>query len=105
LNEALAWTLRALAPEDAVLAWHAETNRGHTGLNNGRPTRTLLLRYIVKDELDKYAAMDFYIKGWNSLRSAIEGPKHALKATDPKVLIPTAMTVEGLLHLLLKSVG
>jgi hypothetical protein len=47
LMEAVDWTLRLLAPDDDVLAWHASENRPDSELHMGKPTRPLRLRYVA----------------------------------------------------------
>jgi len=101
LMEAIDWTLRLSAPDDGALAWHAVENRSSKELNNGRPTRALRLRYVVRDHPEKNSTVNLYLKAIQELVGIIQGPKHELHPPSAKALTSVALTVEGLLHFIL----
>ncbi|MEY2470775.1 MAG: hypothetical protein QOK28_104 [Actinomycetota bacterium] len=100
LIETVDWTLRTLAPDPEVLRWHASEARPAKELHEGKPTRALRLRFAVRDQPDKSKALDLYLKALTALVSAVQSPKHAIDLQAPKALVPVALSVEGLLHLL-----
>ena len=97
LAEVLDWTLRSLAPNEPVLEWHQAEGRSTNELHNGKPTRNLRLRYIVRNHPEKQSSLDLYLKSANELIKAIQKPKHELLISDVRRLTPIAMTVESLL--------
>lgn len=100
LMEAVDWTLRLLAPDDDVLAWHASENRPDSELHMGKPTRPLRLRYAVRDRPEKLPALTLYVRTIQELVSVIQAPKHSVETRAVEALTPIAMTVEGLLYYL-----
>jgi hypothetical protein len=101
LMESVDWTLRTLAPEDEVLAWHDAQGRPSDEIVSGRPTRKLRFRYIVRDQPHKEPATDLYRRAVGDLVRAIQRPKHHLQATNPRALAPIALSVEGFLLFLI----
>jgi hypothetical protein len=100
LMEVIDWTLRMLAPDKDVLAWHAAENRPDVELHNGDPTRPLRLCYAVRSNPDKLRALKLYLKTFQELVSVIQSPKHAIETRAVEALAPVAITVEGLLYYL-----
>jgi hypothetical protein len=101
LTELVDWTLRLLAPDADVLAWHAAEHRPAKELHEGRPTRTLRLRYAVRNQPEKNSTLDLYLRSVQGLGETIQGVKHSLARQSHRALTPMAMTIEGLLHFLL----
>jgi hypothetical protein len=99
LMEALDWTLRLLAPEDDVLAWYAaQVPKPPNALDEKRrPTRSLKLRFTVRDNPEKAFAIDLYQRAIKGLVGSLQDPKHGIGTTDPRALAPVAMTVESFL--------
>jgi predicted pPIWI-associating nuclease len=98
LMEAVDWTLRTLAPEEDVMVWRRANDPKEGDLDkNGRPTRVMKLRYIVRDKPEKLPAMNLYRRAIGDLVEAIQSPKHGLRTTDPKALAPVALSVESFL--------
>lgn|GEM_PF-2209472 len=99
LMEAVDWTLRLMAPPDAVLAWYGEQEpKPREALDaNQMPTRVLKFRYIVREKPDKAFALDLYRRAINDLVRALQDPKHGSRTSDPHALAAVAMTVEGFL--------
>jgi hypothetical protein len=99
LMEAVDWTLRLKAPEDAVLAWYEDQEpKPSEGLDaKQRPTRALKLRYIVRENPNKGTALNMYRRAIGDLVGALQDPKHGSRTTDPRTLAAVAMTVEGFL--------
>jgi hypothetical protein len=101
LMETIDWTLRLLAPDAETLAWHAAEKRAGSELHDGRPTRTLRVRFAVRNQPEKNSGLDLYLKATGELVGVIQNPKHALVANHERTLAPVALTVEGLLLFLL----
>ncbi|HVC14239.1 MAG TPA: hypothetical protein VND62_05200 [Acidimicrobiales bacterium] len=101
LMEAVDWTLRQLAPDGDVLAWHTESRRPGSELSEGRPTRTLRIRFAVRDRPEKREAIELYLRSAEGLVKALQGIKHGLEPRARSALVPVAMTVEGLLDFIL----
>jgi hypothetical protein len=101
LMETVDWTLRTLAPNEEVLAWHASEKRSIKELHEGKPNRALRIRYVVRAQPEKNSALDLYLKALRELVCAVQAPKHAIELHSPRALVPIALSVEGLLHLLL----
>jgi hypothetical protein len=99
LMEAVDWTLRTLAPEDETLAWYAGINPKPSDAldDRGRPTRSLKLRFIVRDDPGKAFAIDLYLRAIKGLVGSLQDPKHGNRTTDPGTLAPIALTVESFL--------
>jgi hypothetical protein len=98
--EALERALRALAPEDDVLAWHAAGGRPTSELSNGRPTHGCRVRYVLRDgKRGRLAAAqaDAVVVQVNELRSALQAGKHA-SAAAVSSLRAHLLAVEAVLH-------
>ena len=100
LMELIDWTLRELAPNDAVLAWHSTEGRPAKELHEGKPTRPLRVRYAVRQYPEKNSSLNLYLKAVAELTDTIQGAKHGLDRNSRKALVPVAMVIEGLLHFL-----
>jgi Predicted pPIWI-associating nuclease len=100
LIEVIDWTLRTVAPDGAVLTWHAAEQRPEGELHNGKPTRPLRVRYAVRSHPEKAGAIELYARTTSSLVSVIQDPKHAIETRAVEALAPVALTVEGLLYYL-----
>ncbi len=101
LQEALDWTLRLLAPEGDVLAWHASERRLPSDLRNGHPTRPLRVRYIVRGHPEKQSSVGLYLKVLPELLQAIERHKHGLIQPPRRYMEPLAKMLESILQCLL----
>lgn len=101
LMELVDWALRLTAPDAAVLDWHAAEGRPSSELHNRSPTRTLRLRYAVRDQPGKKSALELYLKTVQQLTGVIQQPKHAVELGDERALAPIALTVEGMLLFML----
>jgi hypothetical protein len=101
LMEVVDWTLRLLAPDAAVLAWHSTEHLPESDLHNGRPIRTLRLRFAVRNSPEKNFAIKLYLRSLQELVGAIQEPKHSLWIANEAVLASIAMAVESLLLFLL----
>lgn len=77
IQELLDSALRLAAPDDDVLAWHVARNGAADELNkDGRPTRGLRVRYIVRERpQDKTAKL--FSGSQNKLTEALQQAKHA----------------------------
>ena len=80
--EALERTLRALAPDAAVMAWHAENRRPSSELDErGRPTYGTRARYILRDHGSQQklvvSQVEAVVEQVPELRSRLQAAKHA----------------------------
>lgn len=103
LMELLDWTLRLAAPNDEVLAWHDRENRSAKELHEGKPTRSLRAKYILRDRSADTKIARMYLRSLSELSDIIEGHKHGLGASDVDAVKPLLPTVEGLLVFLFVS--
>ena len=81
------------------MAWYAEQDpKPPNALDEkGRPTRSLKLRFTVRDHPEKTFAVDLYLRAIKGLVGSLQDPKHDLRTTDPRALAPVALTVESFL--------
>jgi len=101
VQELLDGTLRCAAPDDHVLRWHAETKRDANELHNGKPTRVLRAKYLVRDRADGPAAR-LFLSSINGIVGVLQSGKHSLDADHtPYAAGYVLNTVEGLLGFLL----
>lgn len=80
--EALERTLRALAPDEHVLAWGAGQTEPWTGLDsNGRPTYALRVRFVLRERKGDrglvLSQVDAIVGQVPELRSRLQAGKHA----------------------------
>lgn len=97
MMEAIDWALRLAAPNDDVLAWHSTTQRPQDELHNGKPTRTLRTRYLLRDRPDEAKAAEMHIKSLAALATIIQNAKHGLEGASPAAVRMLIPTVEGFL--------
>jgi len=100
LVELIDWTLRRAGPEKDVLAWHAGAARSPSELDDGRPTRGLRVRFIVRERPDA-AAADFYARAIGDVLRLLQGHKHGSGAQHLAALARLVPTVEAYLAFLL----
>lgn len=101
VQELLDGTLRCAAPDDHVLRWHTETQRDANELHNGKPTRVLRAKYLVRDRADGPAAR-LFLSSINGIVGVLQSGKHSLDADHtPYVVGYVLNAVEGLLGFLL----
>lgn len=98
--ELIDWTLRWAAPNDRVTAWHTEGSRPPDELIDGRPTRALKVRFIVRDRPDA-AAAEMYVKGITELLKLLQGHKHGSGDHELAAVGRLLPTVEASLAFLL----
>jgi hypothetical protein len=104
--EVLDRTLRALAPTQHVLDWHARTGRTVKEPHNGGPTRTLRVRYVLRDEPDPrvgrlaVSQAEAIAAQVAPLHGLLEAGKHA-SAFAMAALEAQLLSVEALLYQLL----
>lgn len=101
LMELVDWTLRLLAPDNEVLAWHAADNRPAKELHDGRPTRPARVSFVVRNSPEKNSSLSLYLKAVQELAKLIQDSKHPIEVGRARALAPIALTVEGVLHFLL----
>lgn len=102
--EAIDRTLRALAKEEDVLAWHAEGRRPAKELNDGKVTRTLRVRYILREQARSEVklterAVEAVVEFAAALSGPLQDAKHTLDASIARVrsLFAAAEAALGLL--------
>lgn len=97
LMELVDWSLRIAATDDDVLSWHALGRRPMSELNDGRPTRSLRAKFILRDRPDDQTAARLYLRALNDLVEIVQSLKHDLEANDVVAVARLIPTVEGLL--------
>ncbi len=91
------------APTEEVLAWHLATSRSSSELHNGRPTRALRMRYLLRDrDPDGVTATTFIRHGLDVL-NLLQGMKHSDKSAKASVLGVLIVSIENLLGFLLAA--
>jgi len=95
--ELVDWSLRIAAPDDDVLSWHALGRRPRSELHDGRPTRSLRAKFILRDRPDDRTAARLYLRALNDLVEIVQSLKHDLEANDVVAVARLIPTVEGLL--------
>lgn len=100
LVELIDWTLRLAAPDAAVLSWHAAESRPGDELNQGRPTRALRIRFVVRARPDALAA-EMYVSSLRELMKLLQAHKHAAGEQQLAAVARLVPTVEAFLSFLL----
>ena len=104
LMELIDATLRAAAPDGPVVAWHARERRPADEIHNGRPTRTLRVRFILDGRPEAAAAVDLSRKALGEFVSLLQGGKHDTRPRSLESVAQLIPMVEGwLLYLLPES--
>lgn len=101
LMECVDWTLRTVSPDGDVLPWHQQCGLPADLLHKGKPTRSLRLRFAIRNQPEKEFALPLFLKTVAELVSAIEGRKHRLEINPERALIPLVLTAQGFLLFLL----
>ena len=97
LMELVDWSLRIAAPTDEVLEWHRREGRPGEELNEGRPTRALRAKFILRDRPEDRTAARLYLRSLSDLIELVQSLKHELEPADPVAVARLIPTVEGLL--------
>jgi hypothetical protein len=102
--EALEWTLRALAPDEDVLAWYASPGRPVVELDSrDRPTYATRVRWILREPEHKghrrliTVQVEALVTQSTELRSRFQASKHAGQG-DVEVLRAYVVALEAVLH-------
>jgi hypothetical protein len=103
LMELIDWALRLGAPDAEVLVWHARQGRGTEELHEGKPTRSLRAKYILRDRSVDARVARMYLRSLSELTEIIQSQKHGLGSDDVDTVAPLVPTVEGLLVFLFIS--
>lgn len=101
LVELIDWSLRLAAPDEAVLDWHVAEHRSPTELHEGRPTRGLKVRFLLRYHGADGVAADTYAKHVAEILKLLQGGKHHLVDEDLTIIRHTIPSVEGLLSFVL----
>lgn len=103
LMELIDWALRLGAPDEEVLPWHAQEGRSADELHEGKPTRSLRAKYILRDRSVDAKVARMYLRSLGDLTEIIQSQKHGLGSDDVETVAPLLPTVEGLLVFLFIS--
>ena len=103
LMELIDWALRLGAPDDEVLLWHASEGKGAEELHEGKPTRSLRAKYILRDRSVDARIARMYLRSLSELTEIIQSRKHGLRSDDVGTVAPLLPTVEGVLVFLFIS--
>jgi hypothetical protein len=78
LVEFIDGTLRLAAPDGDVLSWHRDNQRPKDELSqDGRATRALRARYLMRDRVDEADSAEVYIRSLIGLMESLQKKKHA----------------------------
>jgi hypothetical protein len=90
--EMLDRSLRAAAPDAAVLSWRQATGRPDSELNDGRPTRALRFRYIAHEARLPEPLIQSQVTSLSALMKEAQKAKHsvAVEHTTARVFLITA---------------
>lgn len=97
LQELVDWTLRLAAPDEDVLRWHATTNRPETEVHEGRPTRALRGKYLLRNRPQDQTPGRLYLRSLSDLTETLQHNKHGLEPVSEQVAGLLILTVESCL--------
>lgn len=102
IQELIDWTLRLAAPTDDVLAWRAIHGESRGDLNkDGKPTRGLMVRYIVGNRAQDETAK-LFMSSLNKIVKALQQAKHSFEGpTGPVMIRSVLLNTESFLGFLL----
>lgn len=102
IQELIDWTLRLAAPTDDVLAWRANHSEARDDLNrDGKPTRGLMVRYIVGNRNHDETAK-LFMSSLNKIVKALQQAKHGFEGpTGPAMIRSVLLNTESFLGFLL----
>jgi Predicted pPIWI-associating nuclease len=99
------WCLRTAAPDEAALGWHMQESRLACELHNGRPTRALRMRYMLRARNpDGPVAQTFVDHALATVRN-LQEIKHTSKQDDLHALAAMIMALETVLAYLFGPSG
>jgi hypothetical protein len=76
VQELIDGTLRAAAPDADVLAWHTATGLSADELHTNGPTRSLRVKYAIRNRPDQTKAARYYLRGLSDVVSVLQEAKH-----------------------------
>lgn len=96
--------VRLGAPDEEVLLWNSRGGKGGgQELHEGKPTRSLRAKYILRDRSVDARVARMYLRSLGDLTEIIQSQKHGLRRDDVDAVAPLLPTVEGLLVFLFVS--
>jgi len=93
--ELIDWFLRTAAPEDEVLRWHGKEGRPEEELHDGRPTRALRAKFLLRDRQPDGPLASAYVQALVTIGAELQGMKHADAGSDTAPLARLLPTVEA----------
>jgi hypothetical protein len=100
LVELLDWALRFGAPDEEALEWHVTLGRAADELRNGKPTRALRARYLLKHRNPDGPVANLYIRQLCDTHRLLERIKHGQDSVDLRTMACLASTTEAILTFL-----
>jgi hypothetical protein len=101
LVELVDWSLRKKAPDTVVLAWHKAQARPISELANGRPTRDLRLRYLLRNRTAEAEGAEVHIRSLVAFVRILQRNKHAENASDLLAIRRLVPGIESMLFFVL----
>lgn len=95
--ELVDWCLRSGAPDTDTLAWHTEQHRPADEIANGRPTRPLRMRYILRERDPDGAIASAYVRHAQEVIEHLQEIKHTEAGASPRELAALVMSIENVL--------
>ena len=94
------WCLRTVAPDEIALNWHSETGRSSDELHQGRPTRALRMRYLLRHRDPDGALATEYVRHCLSALKLLQAARHSEHARRNEVAA-LILSIESVLAFLL----
>ena len=82
---------------------HADEGKGAEELHEGKPTRSLRAKYILRERSVDTRVARMYLRSLSDLADIIQSQKHGLGSDNVEMVAPLLPTVEGLLVFLFVS--
>ena len=101
LVELIDQSLRKAAPDQAVLEWHRAGSRSASELHNGRPTRGVRLRYLVRGREADVEGAEIFIDCLLALTRLLQKKKHADGDNERLAVARLIPGIESILYFVL----
>jgi hypothetical protein len=91
------WVFRAAAPGAAVIKWHSKNQRPAGEIQEGKPTRTARMRYLLRERDPDGQAATTYVRLTNDLINLLQGIKHTADDEERRTVAASIMALESAL--------
>jgi hypothetical protein len=97
------WCLRTSAPDEAVISWHRQELRPVGEVHEGSPTRSLRMRYLLRDRDPDGPMATVYVRNAQDVLGLLQKIKHTAENVGPEELAALMMSIEATLVFLFGS--